>query len=48
MEDLQNFLKEQEKRRARGLPPRNWKILKKRRLEVKSKLRAANTGWLRS
>ncbi|KAK9829559.1 hypothetical protein WJX72_006488 [[Myrmecia] bisecta] len=38
-QEFAQFLKERQERKDRGLPPRDWKRLKKRRLAVKEKIK---------
>ncbi|KAK9825000.1 hypothetical protein WJX81_007582 [Elliptochloris bilobata] len=45
-EDLEAWLAERKSRAERGLPPSNWRELKKRKAAVKEKARRQGASWL--
>ena len=46
-EEFSRFVEQQAKRKAAGQPPRDWRKLKKRKEELKSKMRDSSMAWLR-
>jgi hypothetical protein len=46
-EEWDAYLADRQKRKDQGQPPRNWKILKRRKQEIKAKQSAMSMDWLR-